>query len=161
MHTAGGGHETVMPNRDKSDTRLGFDKNEPPTKVPKLGYDLSRLGLANFDPKLRSLTSWRFLSFVRLRGNRARSSKPSFRTAKPKPILLGFGVSILGCGVAKLGFAILQLVRRSPAEPFAGLRRFRTFSAKPDQIVLNVARVGARFLKDQKGSTPNPYIYDK
>ena len=151
----------MEPDRDKSDTQLGFEKNEPPTKVPKLGYDLSRLGLANFDPKLRSLTSSRFLFFVRLRGNRARSSKPSFRTAKPKPILLGFGVLILGCGVTKLGFAISQLVCRSPAEPFAGLRRFRAFSAKPDKIVLNVARPGSRFLIDQKGSTQNPYIYDK
>ena len=39
----GGGHETVMPNRDKSDTRLGFEKNKPPTGIPKLGYDLAGL----------------------------------------------------------------------------------------------------------------------
>jgi hypothetical protein len=35
--------------------RLGFDKNKPPTGIPKLGYDLLRLGRTSFDPTLRSL----------------------------------------------------------------------------------------------------------
>ena len=127
MDTGGGSHETAKPNRDKFDTRLGFDNKRLPTGVQKLGSGLLRSGFAVFCQNLRSLTSSRIFGFVRLRGNRARSTKPGLRTAKPKPILLGFCVSILGFDIIILGFNVLTLFRRSPASPFAGLRRFRAF----------------------------------
>ena len=128
----GGGPEIAKPNHDEIDMRLGFDRNIPPTEVLKLGLDFFKLGFAFFDLKLRSLTSSQILSFVRLRENRSQNTKPSLRLTKPKPILLGFGVSKLGYDNAKLGFRILQLVHRSPAEPFTGLQRFRAFSTKPN-----------------------------
>ena len=145
VHPRGGGHETAKPNRDQVDTRLGFDKKKLPTGVQKLGSGLLRLGFAVFYPNLRSLTSPRFFDFVRLRGNRARSTKPSVGTAKPKPILLGFSVLRLGLDVIILGFGALMPFLRSPADPFAGLQRFSAFTPKPNKIVLNAPRPGPRF----------------
>ena len=56
-----------------------------------------------------------FVLFVGLQGNGAELTKPSFRTAKPKPIWLGFDVWKLGHDVAKLLSQNLQ--------PFVGAQR--------------------------------------
>ena len=106
MNPRGGGHETAKPNRDKLDTRLGFDKKRLHTGVQELGSGLLGLGFAVFHQNLRSLTSSQIFDFVRLRENRARSTKPSLGTAKPKPILLGFDVSEPGFAVARLSMRL-------------------------------------------------------
>ena len=157
----GGGHETAKPNHWKMSMWLGFVNVCLPTGVPKLGSGLSILGFASFAPKLRSLTSSHISDLVRLLENRAQSAKPSLGTAKPRPFLPGLGGLILGLDVTILGFNVLRLFRRSPADPIAGLLRFSALSPKPNTVKPNAPQPGSRFSIDQKSSISSPYIYDK
>ena len=47
----GGGHETVEPNREKNDTRLGFDEHKLPTVGSKTGLRAFEIRLYRFRPK--------------------------------------------------------------------------------------------------------------
>ena len=104
VNTGGGSFATAQPNHTKKNTLLGFDIVFLPAGHRKPGSGLSKPGFVVLYPKLRSPTFAHLIRFAGLRENTRQSSKPSFETAKPNPVLLGFEVAKLGFHVLILGF---------------------------------------------------------
>ena len=96
MGTRGGSFEIAKPKHTKKNTLLGFDILFLPAGHRKLGSVLSKSGFVVLNPKRRSPTFAHLIRFAGLRENTRQSPKPSFKNAKPNPVLLGFEVAKLG-----------------------------------------------------------------